>query len=159
MNAGGGSMNGGNPANMVIGYAHQLMVNNLAGATQGINRLDFGTPWNRAGTAFAEEDSALPAGWLTLREEAGYTKSESALAVTWTSGSDMAYPFTASELSDLSQGKGALARALGVEGTPGKYNVLQVATTGVTDVEFPEVFAVACGSPEVWSDYIVAHHG
>jgi hypothetical protein len=125
MNAGSGSFNGGNPANMVIGYAHQLMVTNLAGATQGINRLDFGTPWNRAGTAFAEDDSALPEGWLTFREEAGYTKSESALAVTWTSGSDMAYPFTASELSDLSQGKGTLARALGVEGTPGKYNVLQ----------------------------------
>jgi len=126
MNAGPGSFNGGNPANMIIGFAQQLMLCNLAGAMQGINRLDFGTPWNRAGTAFAEDDSALPAGWLTFREDAGgYLKSESALAFTWTSGSDMAFPFTASELADLSQGQGVLARALGVEGKPGKYNPLQ----------------------------------
>jgi rubredoxin len=124
MNAGNGTFNAGNVANMTIGRAHSLMLFNIAGAIQGVNRLDFGSPWNKVGTAFAEDDGSLPAGWLTLREERGYKKTDNVILMQWTSGSVMSTQFAPSSFRGLNAGSGGLARFMGVEGKPGKYNFL-----------------------------------
>lgn len=125
MNAGSGAMNGGNPANSTIGRAHELMITNFGGAVNGANRTDWGAGFNRAGMAFAEDDDALPQGWLTMREEYGYTKTQSALTLKWTPGSVLSAQFAPSSFRALNSGTGGVARTLGVEGKPGHYNFLE----------------------------------
>jgi hypothetical protein len=124
MNAGSGALNPGNQANSTLGRLNCLLLANVSGAIQGVNRLDFGSPWNR-GCAFAEDAEALPTGWLGLQEEAGYTKSQSALAVVWGSGPFQGGQFAPSSYRALNSGSGGMARALGVEGVPGTYNFLE----------------------------------
>jgi hypothetical protein len=126
MNAGSGAMNGGNPANSTIGRSHQLMIANFGGAVNGSNRTDWGSPYNRAGMAFAEDDEALPKGWLTLREEFSYKTNQSALLLKWTPGSITSAQFAPSSFRGLvSEGYGGMARRMGVEGKPGPHNFLE----------------------------------
>jgi len=125
MNAGSGAFNGGNPANVTIGYAQVLMGVNLAGSIQGVTRSDYGSPWNRAGCVFAEDDSTLPQGWETLRQEGGYSDTENALMLVWSPGSILSTQHAPSSFRGLNSGSGGLARRLGVEGKPGFYNYFE----------------------------------
>jgi hypothetical protein len=89
MNAGTGEFNPGNPANSSLGRVYQLMAINLGGAITGVNRTSsHGHPGN-TGTCIAENDAALPAGWLTYREEQGYKKTDSVIDHTVSGGSYM----------------------------------------------------------------------
>ncbi len=135
MNAGSGSLNPGNPANASIGRSLQLMITNFGGAVQGINRTDYGSPFNMGGTCIAEDDEALPAGWLGLNEEStyykdgnavNYTKNDSIITLSWCEGSILATQFAPSSFRGLiSEGYGGMARRLGVEGIPGPHNFLE----------------------------------
>jgi hypothetical protein len=125
MNAGSGALNPGNQANSTIGRLNVILLANVAGAIQGVNRLDFGSPWNR-GSAFAEDMEMLPPGWLGLQEEAGYKKTDSALAVFWGSGPFQGGQFAPSSYRGLQgEGYGGMARMMGVEGKKGPHNWLE----------------------------------
>jgi hypothetical protein len=125
MNAASGALNPGNQANMSLGRLNVLLCANVAGAIQGVNRLDFGSPWNH-GVAFAEDAEMLPKGWLGLNEEEGYAKNQNALAVVWLSGAYLGGTFAPSSYRGLmAEGYGGMARRLGVEGIPGPHNWLE----------------------------------
>jgi hypothetical protein len=78
MNSMVGMMEPGNIANRPICRSMELMAINLGGAVVGVNRMNsLGHPANGGGTCFAENDEGLPPGWLTMREEEGYKKTDS----------------------------------------------------------------------------------
>jgi len=77
MNAGHGALNVGSIGNMTIGRTMNLVTIDIARYIQGVSRNDAGHPFY--GLSFAEDDTLLPTGWESLREESGYGKEESAL--------------------------------------------------------------------------------
>ena len=136
MNAGQGALNPGNPANVTIGRSHELMIVNLGGAVQGANRFETaGSPFN-GGTAFAEDADALPAGWLGFNEESGYNRNQSVVMVQWSLSSFTGGQYAPSSFRGLNSGTGGMARRLGVEGVPGKYNFLEYLVPGLWADQF-----------------------
>ena len=128
-----GMFDPGNPANMPIGRAYQLMALNLGGAMVGVNRLNnFGSPFNSGGTLFAENMDALPPGWKGLNEEYGFKKDESIVMVI-TGGSLLktgSFPSGGYRALQKS-GHGGIARRLGVKGVPGPHNLLEYVAPGL----------------------------
>lgn len=123
----------GNPVNIAIGRATQLCLINLGASAQGSSNTNMGNPLNRTGMCFAEDASVLPAGWLGQNELATYTGSDNKthnftkndnLVFTNTTRSQITANFSSQSFQNLNKGVGDLARALGVEGKPGNYNVL-----------------------------------
>ena len=94
MNTGCGLLNPGSPANMPIGRTYQLMALNLGGAVPGVNRMNFGSPLNTAGTCFAEKEDGLPPGWKGLNEEHGFEKNESIVLVGLATGGILGAQFS-----------------------------------------------------------------
>jgi hypothetical protein len=135
MSGGQGAWNAGNPANCTLGRAFQMMVINFGGMISGMNRTDFGSPWNK-GTAFAEDVDGLPAGWEGLNEEGSYIndtnnqsvkykKTESIVQIAWDLGSFIGDQHAPSSFRALNSGNGGMAVRLGVQGKPGHYNFLE----------------------------------
>jgi hypothetical protein len=124
----------GNPPGMTIGRACQLILINIGGSAQGASNTNLGNPANRTGMCFAEDSESLPPGWLGQNELATYTgtdnkthnydKTES-FAFLGNFRSQIEANLSSQSFRNLNKGVGDLARALGVEGKPGNYNVLQ----------------------------------
>ena len=124
MNAGQGAMNGGNPPSMTIGRAFQLMVVNLGGALAGSTNTNIGHLFNRADLCYAEDNEALPTGWVGMNEDVGFAKTESAIALTQ-SNSVLLTTFAPSSFRGLNSGTGGIANKLGLVGKPGIYNFVE----------------------------------
>jgi hypothetical protein len=126
MSSGCGMLNPGNPANMAIGRAYQLMAINLGSAVPGVTRMgSIGSPFNTGGTCFTENVDALPPGWKGLNEEFGFKKDES---IVWImEGQDMlSNPHAPGVYRSLQKsGHGGIARFLDVKGVPGPHNWLE----------------------------------
>jgi hypothetical protein len=123
----------GNPVNISIGRATQLALINIGASNQGSTNTNMGNPLNRVGTCFAEDASQLPSGWLGQNELAAYTGTDNKshnftkndnLIFTNTTRSQITANFSSQSFLNLNKGVGDLARALGVEGKPGNYNVI-----------------------------------
>ena len=126
MNSGIGMMGPGSQANSAIGRAYQLMAINIGGAMPGVNRMNFGSPFNTAGTCFAERTDALPPGWKGLNEEHGFKKDESVVLVGLATGGIYGAQFSPGGYRSLQRsGHGGVARRMGVKGTPGPHNWLE----------------------------------
>jgi hypothetical protein len=135
MNAGQNSMDVGNPANMTLGRVGGLMTVNFGQCITGTGRTDEGNMIHSV--AFAEDLDGLPPGWVGFNQESthydvatkknvNYTAKESVL------GKYSGWGFVTGLFSfpgyyrSLNQGTMGLARWLGVEGTPGYYNWMEV---------------------------------
>ncbi len=148
MNTGCGLLNSGNPANVTIGRAYDLMAINLGGAVPGITRMaSQGTSINRGGTCFAEDVNGLPIGWSGLNEEHGYKKDESIVMVMSASAiRGQGFP-PGTHRAFQKSGHGGMARGLGVKGIPGPHNwlayllpiITPYAETGRTFLMIPEL--------------------
>jgi len=126
MNSGLGLLDPGNPANMPIGRAYQLIAINLGGAIPGVNRMTFGSPFNAGGCCFAESADGLPPGWKGLNEEYGFRKDESVALVMHTTAGIQGGGFSPGGYRALQKsGHGGIARRLDVKGTPGPHNWLE----------------------------------
>jgi len=151
VNAGQGSMNPGNPPSMTIGRAFQLCLINLGGATVGSTNTNLGNPINRAELCFAEDNEALPQGWVGMNQDVGFKADESVIMlcqITTGRGGN----FAPSSFRALNSGQGGIARRLGVEGTPGYYNfieyvmqtlIMRNTTSGGTPTTAPGLFLPA----------------
>jgi len=118
----------GIPANMAIGRAYDMIFYNIGGATQGSANTNLGNPTNRTGVAIGEDTDSLPPGWELDNVVAGRKATESIVRVyanVFSSGGWVVSNFSPQAFQDLNQGKGPIARYLGVEGKPGKYNILE----------------------------------
>ena len=127
INTGCGMFGPGSPANAPIGRSYQLMAINLSGSVPGVNRMSsLGSPLNNGGTCFAEKAAGLPPGWLGLNEEYGFEKNESVVMVMGFEGGISGRQFSPGGYRALQKsGHGAIARRLGVKGTPGPHNWLE----------------------------------
>jgi len=160
--------NPGNPPSMTIGRAFQLCLINIGGATQGSSNTNLGHPANRVGLCYGEDADALPQGWLGQNEVSGYKKTESAVFI----GNIISYAmsvFSQSAFTDMNQGKGPIARYLGVEGKPGKYNILDYIIPGLYGSSYANSFLVSPAiAQSLWdaglksktavNEYITAHN-
>ena len=126
MNAGQNAMDIGNQANMTIGRSANLMSVNFGQCITGVVRTSQGNPVNK-GLCFAEDDESLPQGWVALREEGGYTKTQNSIG-------RLGHPFMRMTMGEfapsafrglIGEGYGGVARRLGVEGKPGPHNFLE----------------------------------
>jgi len=134
MNAGHESMDIGNMANMTLGRIGCLMTVNFGGCITGIVRSDSGNPVHSV--CFPEDADGLPPGWLGLNEEStyydstakatvNYKKTDSVigkLGAQWFGMNWATYP---GYFRTLNTGQMGIARMLGVEGKPGKYNWME----------------------------------
>jgi hypothetical protein len=126
MNAGVGMIGPGNQANSSIGRSYEMMAINLGGAIPGVNRMNaIGSPFNIAGTCFAENADFLPKGWKGLNEEHGFKKNQSMVLVGQATGGIYGAQFSPGGYRSLQRsGHGGVARKLGVKGVPGPHNWL-----------------------------------
>lgn len=124
MNAGQGAMNAGNPPNMTIGRAYELMLLNLGGAIPGSTNTNIGSIMNRGDLCYAEDTEALPAGWVGMNQDAGFAATETAIMLTQTN-SVLLTTFAPSSFRGLNSGTGGIANKLGVVGKPGTYNFIE----------------------------------
>ena len=127
MNCGVGMLDPGNPANMPIGRAYQLMALNLGGAVPGVNRMNaIGSPFNSGGCCFAENVDGLPEGWKGLNEEYGFGKDESMILVMNSGGYIIGNQFSPGGYRAFQKsGHGGMARRMDVKGIPGPHNWLE----------------------------------
>jgi hypothetical protein len=146
MNAGIGALMYGSPANMTLGRVGSLMTVNFGNCITGVSMSLRGGTINSL--AFAEDDDGLPPGWETLREEAGYKKTESSIGKTDVENVIEDFGNKPSSLrSFVAEGTGGMGRAVGVEGQKGPHNALAYfaplmwnpAFTGVTMVMHPNI--------------------
>ena len=122
MNAGQQAEDVGNPANMTIVRAAQLMTVNFGGCIVGVARTDFGSTINMA---FAEDVDGMPPGWEGFNEEGGYKNTESVLGKTSSGNMMTSWGFLPSAFRAFAaEGTGGVARGQGVEGIPGPHNIL-----------------------------------
>jgi hypothetical protein len=136
MNAGQGGLNPGNVANMSIGRSWELIIINIGGAIQGVNRLEtFGSPWNK-GTFFAENVDGIPSGWQGLNVESGYKSTDSMLTMQFSLAQVQGGVFAPSSFRGLNSGTGGIANRLGVLGKPGTYNFLEYMVPGLWTLQF-----------------------
>ena len=127
MNSGVGTIGPGSQANSAIGRALGLMSINIGGAVPGVNRMSsIGSPFNIAGTCFAENADGLPDGWKGLNEEHGYKKNESVVLVGLATGGIYGAQFSPGGYRSLQRsGHGGMARRFDVKGIPGPHNWLE----------------------------------
>ncbi len=133
MNFGYGMLDPGNPTNMSIGRAYQLMGINLGGAIPGVTRMNaIGNPFNTGGTCFAENADGLPPGWKGLNEEYGFKKDESVVMCMNGLFGIQGRQFSPGGYRALQKsGHGGIARRLGVKGIPGPHNWLEYLVPGL----------------------------
>jgi hypothetical protein len=135
MNSGQNSMDVGNPANMTLGRVGALMTVNFGGCITGAVRSDEGNMVHS--TMFAEDLDGLPMGWVGFNQESTHYDVATKTNVNYTAkdsvvGKGFAWGFASGFYSfpgyyrSLNQGQMGLARWLGVEGTPGYYNWMEV---------------------------------
>jgi hypothetical protein len=127
MNTGTGMLGPGNVANSAIGRTYQLMSINIGGSVPGVNRMNaIGSPFNIAGTCFAEQAEGLPKGWKGLNEEHGYGKKGSMILTGQATGGIIGAQFSPGGYRSFQRsGHGGMARKAGVKGTPGPHNWLE----------------------------------
>jgi len=126
MNVGTGMLDPGNPANTTIGRSYQIMARNLGGAVSGVTRMNsIGSPLNTGGTCFGENVDGLPPDWKGLNEESGFKKDESMVMIGGGGGIMGAQHTPAGYRMLQKNGKGGMARRLGLEGKPGPHNWLE----------------------------------
>jgi len=137
MNAGQGSMDVGNPANVTLGRVGALMTINFGGCITGLVRTDSGNPIHSVMFAEDLDASVFSQGWIGFNEECThfdaatgtnvpYKKTESVLGKGGGWGLVTGIYTFPGYYRSLNQGQYGLARTLGVEGKPGKYNWLEV---------------------------------
>lgn len=132
MNAGQDAMDVGNQANMSIQRSGELMTVDLGSCITGVSRTSGGSPVR---TCFAEDVDGLPSGWEGFNEDStyykngnvvNYTKNDDVLGKSSSSDCIRWWGFLPSSFrAAIGDGSGGLARALGVEGTPGPHNFLE----------------------------------
>jgi len=134
MNAGQESMDVGNPANMTLGRVGSLMTVNFGGCITGTVRTDSGNPIHSV--CFAEDTEGNPPGWIGFNEEnthydvatkknVNYTAKDSVLGKGGGWGLVTGFFSFPGYYRSLNSGTMGIARYLGVEGTPGKYNWME----------------------------------
>jgi len=130
MNSGVGTIGPQSPVNSSIGRTYQLLSINIGGSIPGVNRMSsIGSPFNTAGTCFAEREDGLPEGWKGLNEEHGFKKSESCVLVGLATGGVAGAQFSPGGYRSLQRsGHGGVARRLDVKGIPGPHNWLEYIT-------------------------------
>jgi hypothetical protein len=124
MNAGQQSMDVGNFANMTLGRVGALITVNFGGCITGQVRTDSGNPLHS--TCFAEDLEGLPLGWVGFNEEEGYSADQSTLAKISTQFLVTGLLSFPGYYRSLNSGTMGIARKLGVEGIPGKYNWMEL---------------------------------
>jgi len=153
----------GNPAAETIGRAFDLFFINVGGAAQGTTNTNLGHPSNRVGLVCAEDVSALPPGWVPNHVGVSVTPYGSQGTVTTTennsivrvfgaAASGMSYAvsnFSAEAFRGLNKGEGPIARNLGVEGKPGKYNIMLYFVPNLTVAINGGLPATIIMSPEI----------
>jgi hypothetical protein len=130
----------GNTPSATIGRAYALVMQNVGQSAQGSSNTNLGNPSNRTGMCFAEDADALPPGWQGQNELATYTDASGA-RVNYTKNDNLVFVgnvrsiiemnFSSQSFQNLNKGVGDLARALGVEGKPGNYNILPYLMPGL----------------------------
>ena len=130
---------GNNPA-ASIGRAYALIMQNVGASAQGSSNTNLGNPSNRTGMCFAEDIDALPPGWQAVNEATTYTNA-AGQRVNYTRNDNLVFVgnvrsivqmnFSSQSFLNLNKGVGDLARALGVEGKPGNYNILPYLLPGL----------------------------
>jgi hypothetical protein len=134
MNAGQQSMDVGNPANSTLGRVGALMTVNFGGCITGVVRTDSGNPIHSV--MFAEDTEGNPPGWVGYNEENTYYDSTTKKTVSYTKkdsvlGKGGGWGLVTGLFSfpgyyrSLNSGTMGIARYLGVEGKPGKYNWME----------------------------------
>jgi hypothetical protein len=132
MNAGQNALDVGNHANMSLGRVGALMSINFGGCITGLVRTDSGNLIHS--TCFPEDLDGLPPGWVGFNEEAtysmegetvNYTKDESVIAKIGGQSFSTGLLSFPGYYRSLNAGQMGLARMLGVEGVPGKYNWME----------------------------------
>jgi hypothetical protein len=134
MNAGQQSMDIGNPANVTLGRVGALMTVNFGGCITGLVRTDSGNPIHSV--MFAEDTEGNPPGWVGYNEECthydidtkanvNYTKKDSVLGKGGGWGLVTGLFSFPGYYRSLNSGTMGIARYLGVEGKPGKYNWME----------------------------------
>jgi hypothetical protein len=143
MNPGQNSMDVGNYANCTIGRTGALMSINFGGCITGLVRTDSGNPMHSV--CFAEDLEGLPQDWVgfnqeeshfidtgekdddgnAILEQVNYTANESVLGKGFSWGFNTGWFSFPGYYRSLNSGTMGIARWLGVEGVPGKYNWLE----------------------------------
>ncbi len=136
MNAGQDSMDTGSPANNTLGRVGALMTVNFGGCITGLVRTDSGNPIHNVCFAEDLDASVFSEGWVGFNQENShldasgksvkYTAQESVLAKGSGWGMVTGLFSFPGYYRSLNMGQMGLARFLGVEGTPGYYNWLEV---------------------------------
>ncbi|MFC2022704.1 hypothetical protein ACFLTL_00885 [Chloroflexota bacterium] len=137
----------GIPANMSIGRAYNMVFYNIGGATQGSANTNLGNPTNRTGVAIGEDLDSLPPGWEPDNVMAGAEPNESVVRIyanVFSSGGWVTSNFSPQAFKDMNQGKGPIARYLGVEGMPGAYNILEYLIPSLVGAQGPQGGMDAC---------------
>ena len=116
----------GNPVNKTIGRVGSIMWRNLGGYEETISTITtLGSPITNGGFIYAEYAEGLPPGWKGLNEELGFKKDESVLMTAMVGGWGIGQQHMPGVYRSLQRtGHGAMARYLGVKGTPGPHNYL-----------------------------------
>ena len=117
----------GNPVNKALGRVGSIMWRNLGGYEETISTITtLGNPITNGGFIFAEYAEGLPEGWKGLNEELGFKKDESVLVTTMAGNWGVGQQHMPGVYRSLQRtGHGAMARFLGVKGTPGPHNYLE----------------------------------
>jgi len=134
MNPGQNAMDVGNPANVTLGRVGSLMSINFGGCITGLVRTDTGNMEHNV--CFPEDLEGLPPGWETFAEECSYYDEESETTKNFTRedsvvGKAAGWSMVTGLFSfpgyyrSLNSGTMGIARYLGVEGIPGKYNWME----------------------------------
>jgi hypothetical protein len=114
----------GNRANRSIGRAAELMWRNLGGNIPNVTNC--GVWGNSLNNCFPENDSALPEGWLSLREEYDFKKNESCVVSVQMGFSIRNTEFMPGGYREFQKsGHGGIARRIGVKGIPGPHNFME----------------------------------
>jgi hypothetical protein len=130
----------GNTPEATIGRAYELIMQNIGNSAQGSSNTNLGHPSNRTGMCFAEDADSLPGTWQGVNELATYTDSTGARK-NYTKNDNLIFVgnvrsvinmnFSSQSFQNLNKGVGDLARALGVEGKPGNYNIIPYLLPGL----------------------------
>lgn len=114
----------GNRANRSIGRAAELMWRNLGGNIPNVNNC--GVWGNSLNNCFPENDTALPEGWASLREEHDFKKNESCVVPLQMGFSIRNTEFMPGGYREFQKsGHGGIARRIGVKGIPGPHNFME----------------------------------
>jgi len=124
----------GNPVNKALGRVGSIMWRNLGGYEETITTITtLGSAVTNGGFMFPEYAEGLPEGWKGLNEELGFKKDESVLMpLNMMGGWGIGQQHMPGVYRSLQRtGHGAIARYLGVKGTPGPHNYLAYLINGI----------------------------